>query len=79
MVSEARQEVSLGIVTTLAERPRDAHLDVAALGQLLYRFKMSIQQAVRRSVKYADSGNAVLIGRVSKISIPEGKLPRGAQ
>ncbi len=78
-MSEARQEECPGIVITLAEFPRDAHLDAAALGQLLCWHNKSIQRAVRRGVNYADTGNAVLIGRVSKISIPEGKLQRGAQ
>lgn len=37
-----------GIVTALAELPRDAHLDAEALGRMLARCKKSVQRAWRR-------------------------------
>ena len=37
-----------GVVTALAELPRDAHLDAAALGKMLRRCKKSVQRAWRR-------------------------------
>ncbi len=37
-----------GVVTGLAELPRDAHLDAAALGRMLGRCKKSVGRAWRR-------------------------------
>jgi hypothetical protein len=37
-----------GVVTSLAELPRDAHLDAEALGRMLGRCKKSVQRAWRR-------------------------------
>ncbi len=37
-----------GIVTGLAELPREAHLDAAALGRILGRCKTSVHRAARR-------------------------------
>ena len=37
-----------GVVTALAELPRDAHLDAAALGRMLGRCRKSIGRAWRR-------------------------------
>ncbi len=39
---------SSGIVTALAELPREAHLDAAALGRMLGRCKKSVGRAWRR-------------------------------
>ena len=37
-----------GVVTALAELPREAHLDAAALGKILVRCKKSVGRAWRR-------------------------------
>ena len=37
-----------GVVTVLAELPRDAHVDAEALGRMLGRCKKSVQRAWRR-------------------------------